>query len=677
MEYSIFNTYTGNAMLNNALMTIEAMGGLNYVSQITPDILLELYKTKKVKELNKRLKSYTMLFSLNNPLVNPAKKANDAGENTYNNLMLSIITNFEVKGTKICEVSGLSFNKTFEEFYKEEIENQKINIQLKKLDIKEEKKLLANLANTDFSLNRSWFPLIGGLGSDAQALPQAKFTYQVHPICIVILQFLPLSAVLYKGAILLVDSTNFELSKDLVKSNYNTLQEKISNATVLESIENVRDFNKGSFILKALKFLQDKETFGETYSDLNLWSFSNSGTGASCEIDRVPNSLFRNLMRLNSNSKIGSELKSILNSQFHQSFLDSIESFQDWYFLYPNVFGSGKNKTEHKGYSTDFLENYYDVINHPNSTILAKYISGLIKKYKSPFFEKILLKTDAWNDTSYKIEVYRVLVRATENGEWNLNLHIQLLDDNDELPIKNNFFKMHKLIHFYYQKNEFTDKLPEFIDNTSKVHDACEWIISIIQQDSLKNKIISEILNYNSTFYIDFSRLASELIQKNELNIKNLIYTLFNNNYKINNYGLNELLRIYFSQPETKEIEYKNISFETEKDYLYERWFDQITNFSVDYKNYYYEKYSNKTNGEYPINKFKRNVISIIESKNKYFKIMEEAVENTNQYIYQTEENKKSKWSNEIFICDPLGNENITFTSLIMKISLIKQAILV
>lgn len=50
----------------------------------------------------------------------------------------------------------------------------------------------------DLTLNRCWFPLLGGLGSDAQSLPMAIQTYHVHPICVVLLQFLPFCAYIYK-----------------------------------------------------------------------------------------------------------------------------------------------------------------------------------------------------------------------------------------------------------------------------------------------------------------------------------------------------------------------------------------------------------------------------------------------------------------------------------------------
>lgn len=45
---------------------------------------------------------------------------------------------------------------------------------------------------------------------------------------------------------------------------------------------------------------------------MNLWSFSNSGAGASCSIDRVPNELLRRLALLRKRHK--GELARILNT---------------------------------------------------------------------------------------------------------------------------------------------------------------------------------------------------------------------------------------------------------------------------------------------------------------------------------------------------------------------------
>ena len=61
-------------------------------------------------DLNTRLKSYTMLFSRNGPLLNDAK----FGKRIYGDLLNRIVDNFEDKGDYLCEISGLRFQTTFE-----------------------------------------------------------------------------------------------------------------------------------------------------------------------------------------------------------------------------------------------------------------------------------------------------------------------------------------------------------------------------------------------------------------------------------------------------------------------------------------------------------------------------------------------------------------------------------
>ncbi len=672
----IFETYTGNAMLNNALMTIEALSNLNNVSEITPNLLLELFEKKNLVGLNKRLKSYTMLFSLNNPLVNPAKKKDAVGEITYRNLLISILKNFESTGSLTCEISGLKFDKKFESFYEDEIKTQKESLKAKKIDPKEEKKQLNNLDNTDYSLNRTWFPLIGGLGSDAQALPQAKFSVQIHPICIPILQFLPLSALLYKGGILLVDSSNFELTRGMVADNAKTMAEKIQAVSVKDSVENARDFAKGDYLIKVLNILTEKEDMEESYSDLNMWSFSNSGTGASCEIDRVPNSLIKKLQRLYKNSKIANELKAILaRNESAFSFIESLEGNKDWFLLYPNVFGSGKKKVEYDGVSPEFLETYYTEIGKNKFIPIAKYIAGLIKKYKSKAFEKILAKTDAWNDTEYRVELFKVLVKATENNEWNLELQIAILDNNDELPVKNNFYQFHKLVHYFMQTEIYSNDLPQVEVSKTKVYNACKWLISLIQNDSKSNTIKSNLTNPIEYTKVGFNRVIFDALDKFEIELETVIEVFYDDNFNFRKFGLNELLRIFFSYPEQEKFEYLFWKSDLRDDSLIQNWIDRIQSFSNDYQAYYHTKYQNSNSDEPPNNKFNRTVNSIVKENDNFYSLLNEMVYNTNQFIKDNEQIKDDKWTIEELMTNPLGNSNQNICLLAIKFLMKQTAI--
>lgn len=654
---TIFNTYTGNAMLNNALMTIEALAKLKNVSEISPSLLKELYGKTDLRAINKRLKSYTMLFTKNGPLHND--KVN--GDKIYESLFHTIVLNFENDGPEICEISGLRFNRSFNELYE---------LALKEMGFPEKE-----IKNKDTNISRTWFPLIGGLGSDAQALPQAKFTVQIHPICIAILQFLPLSALLYKGGILLVDSSNFALSREMVANNTKTLSEKIQAVSSKDSVENVRDFSKGDYLLKVLNILKGKEEFEETYSDLNMWSFSNSGTGASCEIDRVPNSLIRKLQRLYKSAKIGNELKGILaRNESAYSFIESLESNKDWFLLYPNVFGSGKKAVRYDGVSPEFLEAYYTEISKVELVPIAKYIAGLIEKYKSKAFEKILEKTDGWNEAEYKVELFKILVKATENNEWDLEQQIAILD-SDELPVRNNYYQFHKIIHFYTQKKIQSNELPIVDVSASNVFEACRWIISLILMDTKVNTIKSNLTNPNENAKVGYNRVFFDALNETEIRLEEVIKLFYDADYNFKKYGLNELLRIFFSQPNQQKIEFKNLERDSFEDNLIQNWINIIQTFVNDYQSYYYSKYQNVETDAQPYKKFERTINTLIKDNDNFYELLREVVFNTNEYIHERDGTKVDKWSIEDLMTNPLGNNNRNICVLAIKFLLKQTAI--
>ncbi|WP_170250080.1 hypothetical protein [Sphingobacterium allocomposti] len=628
-------------MLNNALMTVEALAGLKDVSEITPDLLMELYTKKDLKSINKRLKSYTMLFTKNGPLHND--KAN--GDRIYESLLTTIISNFEGEGPRVCEISGLRFRTSFSDLYK---------TALKKLNFPEKE-----IQKKDTTIGRTWFPLIGGLGSDAQALPQAKFAVQIHPICIVILQFLPLSSLLYRGGILLVDSSNFELSKTMVAKHAKTLSERIGLASVAESIENVKNFAKGDYLSNVLEILKEKEDLEESYSDLNMWSFSNSGTGASCGIDRVPNSLIRKLQTLYRNPKIANELKGILaRNDSSYSFLESLEGNRDWFLLYPSIFGSGKKAIAYPGVSPDFLETYYQVIGQADLIPTAKYIAGLIEKYRSKSFEKLLEKSDAWNSPDYKVELYKVLLLATENGKWSFEHQIAILDNSNELPIKNNYYEFHKIVHYYTQQNIKNDDITAVDVSESKVFALCRWLISLIQRNSKASTIKVELLNSSKNANVRYNSVIIDALNDIYIPIVNIIAAFYDENFNFRKNGTNELLRIFFSQPIQPQFAYSPLNIATGDNSLIQRWIKKIRAFARDYQAYYYAKYKNIGTGNLPLKKFNKTVDSFINERDNFYMLLNEIIFNTNEYIKEETGSKQDKWSVEDLMTDPIGNSN-------------------
>ena len=664
---NIFKTYTGNAMLNNALMTIEALAGLNNVKEITPEVLLKLYlqplEGSSLIDLNLRFKSYTMIFSLNNPLVNPAKKIDQMGQKVYDGILQSIIKNCNTEGEHICEISGLRFQKTFEDYYIIEVERLKDFVKAKKLEKKKEKAELANLDNTDFSLNRCWFPLIGGLGSDAQALPQAKFALKIHPICIAIMQFLPLSALLYKGRILLIDSSNFEFSRSYIKLNLEVVKQKIQLAKATESIENIKDFAKGNYLIRALNLLEEKE-FDKDYSDLNLWSFSNSGTGASCEIDRIPNDLIQKLIKLRSITKISNELKQIVeNREISGGFINSLGDSQEWWGLYP--------AKKYEGVSVSFFEAYFQIIGLEKNIEYSKYIAFLISKYKTKSFDKYLDKFDAYNGDNYKSDLYAVLVKATDEGFWNLNQHLQILDSQD-LPIKNTSYTLFKTIHFFYQKQFFIETISEPELFNSDANNLLRWTIGLIQKDINSKTIIKRLLDKQEYITVGYNEMLLRSTSCNSVSIINIFESIYNFDGSPNRYGLNELLHLFFNQPIQEKYDDLDLQIAHNKiTIIYTNWFESFDNFSQNYQSYYFDKYENKETGNKPYNKYLNQITSIPNDNAHFLRWMDEAIVNSNNFLKNNEEIAQEQWTDSI-LYNPNGEFSVGFARFAIQLSLRK-----
>ena len=637
----LFETYTGNPFLDNALYTLEALSHCD-VTNLTQEKLKKIFQDpyqkghQSLMQLNKRLKSYTMLFTKNGPLHNDK----DFGERIYKTLMESIIDGFENEGENMCEISGMRFNKNFEAYYAETL--HKIGYPADKI------------AGKDKTINRCWFPLIGGLGSDAQALPQAMRAIQVHPIWVVVMQFLPLSAVIFKGGVLLVDSSNFEFAKLMVEKFVEEISNRAQSVSVSQPIENYKDYAKGNYILQALSILDNKEDYEDEYTDLHLWSFSNSGTGASCEIDRVPNQLVKKLLTFNKDVYTSKRLNAILNNpKITNSFLESLETNNDWWGLYIPI---DKDKTL---IESKFLEKYYDLIGKKTNLEYAKYIAFLLNNYveKGKGFAKLIDgNLEAYKDKEYRVEVYKVFVKATQEGKWSLEHHLKILDNPDSFPVKNTFYSFHKLIHFYYWKKEFRNELPVIIQHQkTQAEKACEWLIGLVQVDKNKVKTINWLKNQQHYARVTFTEIL--LRQAQMVSMKSILTYLYDENWNPMRIGLNELLRIFFNQPSQRQI-----AFEVENS-IDENPFDD---FAKAYRKYYTEKYSNATA------KFGRQVYSIPNENRRFLNWLTDTLQKRDEYYKDNLQKNSSVSEVAELLSNPSGERRLTFARFAIKFSLLK-----
>lgn len=572
----IVNSYTGNPMINNALMTIKALAGLSNVQDITTELLESMIRKVcdklpySLKDLNLRFKSYTMLFSGNGLLYNP--KSKDVDKDVYELLLLKITQGFELNGDNQCNLTGWRYSKTFSEYLLESM-----------LDLGISKK---NIKKKDLTLNRCWIPLLGGLGSDAQSLPMAKQTYEIHPICVVLLQFLPLSSFTYKKDILLIDSTALEFSEDFVEENVNIIVDKAKELiSTCAMIEKMKVACKEHFILQGLKIF-DKLRVDCDNAEVNLWSFSNSGNDAKCSIKRIPNDLLKSLSKLR-NLHRGETENILSNPTISSAFIECLSDNKEWYGLYPS-----KN---YDGVSTDFFESYWKVIGKDKQTEMAKYIAGLVAKYKDKKDDKILLKLDAYDVKKYDYAslINRVLWRATVEGEWTMMHQLAILDNPEMIPISYKSYSIYKMVHFYYIKQVTSNVLPSLEIVRSNAYLLCLKLINLINEasDYRRNKVINRILEFrygeenNDVDSSVFDELFIEDSRNEDINsIYPLIYTISG---KKNIYGLCALLRLYYKAPTPVKLSQDESHVpEVEMDKDNKKWLENINKFISQYIDY-------------------------------------------------------------------------------------------
>lgn len=627
----IFETYTGSSFLNNALQTIEVLANIDKVSEITTDTLLELYEKYKIWNLFKRMKSYSMLFSRNGPLLNDK----DFGDKIFKGIIEYSLKNFETEGKYQCEISGLRFDTSFPEIYDKVL--HEIKYPAKKIKGK------------DKTINRCWFPLIGALGSDAQALPQATFEIKIHPICLVIIQFLPFSALLYKGGILLIDSIDFEFSKDYINDNVKRVLQEIEITPVNKSVENIRDFAKGDYILKALKIYSDKNNNYDGYSDLNLWSFSNSGTGASCNIDRIPNKIFKTLFSFYKISKTQNDLVKFLTSSMSNSFLESLFEVKDFWGLYPRKV---KNKFL-EGAGVPFFDAYQIAIGNAQQLNYAKYIAYLINKDdKKKSDSKLLEKSDAYKEAEYNTLFYSVLLRATQNEEWSLANHLEILDKTEGVLIKAWTYGIYKMTHYYYQKKAFLEKCPE--SKSTNLMPVISTIIHLIEADAEKNRSIKRL--QHSQDYETFK--IGRIVIRNSENISLTNFAkFFYKDYRPYQRGLNKLLRLYYTQP-ILDNEFDESYFD---EFIEgnESEFEIYQNFVDIFQTYYLEKY------HHDISKYKNQITKTFPSKTTHYKRwLFDVLNNINEFYKNNPlfNKQQLKIFEEDLFYDPDGEYNLNFS---------------
>jgi hypothetical protein len=278
--------FTGNPFVDTGLSVLVARaresgwsGGT--LDALTPHALQQAIGDGAwLAQANRRLKAFSMVVGNNSPLTNTSSnpsllKANrgklnptdDKGFQEYVAMLRELVSEVTASpqdNAQVCECCGM-------------------------------RPPTHVLAAHGKELGRDWFPLAGSLGSDAQALPAGSRTPQLCSLCLLAVQLLPLGVTLLHGKLACFQSTSWEMTQQLTEYSYHEMQAMLAATASNERLAALGA--KGGTTPTTMRLLQLLGHLRESrrmlalpaHVTMNVWLFSNSGTGADCDLFEIPN----------------------------------------------------------------------------------------------------------------------------------------------------------------------------------------------------------------------------------------------------------------------------------------------------------------------------------------------------------------------------------------------------
>lgn len=322
---------TGNPFVDTGLMVLAALAEKDEVSQLTFSDLRSVFGDgEQLARDNQALKCFTMVFGTNGPLTQPAYRKTSSNKTIYLSIVSQLLDLAEREGDTgdRCDLTGIPTTLDFQAICAKALGEAGLPVPEKKW------------------LGRDWIPLGGSLGNDAQALPVASRPLHVSALALFALQYLPLGVFLFKGKLACLQATQEELSlawtADTVVSNRQRLD--LDKTDILGK-------GGGTGIVLDLLLRCFDDVSAIPGNEAQLWLFSNSGTGADCQTEMIPEAALGFIAR--ARESFGSEIRKMIQSEPKDSRLQLFECIRGERD-YPGLYAA-KNAP---GASAEFYEFY-------------------------------------------------------------------------------------------------------------------------------------------------------------------------------------------------------------------------------------------------------------------------------------------------------------------------------
>ena len=388
---------TGNPFVDTGLMVVASLARKQSVEQLRFTDMWAVYGDgSALARTNQRLKSYTMAFGTNGPLIQHAYKKVNKNEAVYRGTMSRLLAHAERENEtgQPCDLTGIRSDLDFQKVASEALSEAGLD------------------APDNKWIGRDWVPLGGSLGNDAQALPGASRPIHVSALALFALQYLPLGVFLFRGKLTCYQSTAIQLAQDLVSIVVD------KNTTSLD--RDILGKGAGSrivleFLLSHFEHLQERQQENQLpgNTELLLWLFSNSGTSADCVIERVPEQALRFIA--DACVQHGHEIRRLLATDStdprHQLF-ECIRSGRDYSGLYPF--------RKQPGASPQLYRLYQErVRGKPSSALsVAEKLAAIVIDQTAPKDRKELRKPEYLRAPAARNRIRRAIVERFSVAEY-------------------------------------------------------------------------------------------------------------------------------------------------------------------------------------------------------------------------------------------------------------------
>lgn len=454
---------TGNPFVDTGLAAISYLAKKESFIYLTHKDVLKVFDNgQNITDWNSRLKSFTMIFGNNGPLYQPRGKSNEKiRKEKYTSILSSLLDQIcnPNESSGICECCGNGYNCN-------------LTLAYNSLDEKNKK---------EYFVGRDYFPLIGSLGSDAQALPASSRMFYVCPKCLFAVNYIPLATRLLDGRLIAFEGAHTPFIQDLIGS---IVDENISKLNLSKKeVETIGKKEPTSKIIEwmcnrfqAMQEAKRRNLLPNT--EMNIWLFSNSGTSPDCEVIKIPDSSIRFIWEaarhgLNLEISFMSKIDKKLGSR--DQLLNAIRNKTDYKGLYP--------RKDYPGASIE-MYSFYQImlLDIPRITLVncQKLASEILPD--NPKEKKEWLKFDVFNDFSKRNILRSKICELIEKGRFTVDDYFSIFPIKEVFPLSVNRRGFDILRYFL---THLEDEIPDYKNKNELRDDSMKMHPKILEASTL------------------------------------------------------------------------------------------------------------------------------------------------------------------------------------------------